>query len=1008
MLLASRGYIDEREFVVAMYVTNYLRLHQASGKSQNLSPSDVFHQLDADRDSLLNVFEYEKALELLGVPKRTQKDIAKMRSHFPRSADTITLEQFKRAWAEQIDVHAELKRHEVSLKHSGKDTTTKKEDPQSQSMVAARLSRFPTRIAGAEANRLRQALIDVIDEEERQELDVAHMAKAEALQLEKELREAEQEESRKAFKQQRQDATKARTIEAIRERQEMIQRKKERVIKDKQAKEERRLVQKATDEAAKRASHEMQVTRELMASKIDMVTLAKAKSGDDAVNLRGRQLKELPSSLYLGRDALSSLSSLLILDLADNRLEALPSAIFSHLIMLQVMNVSGNKLGELPVEIGEANDLQVLNLRNNRLRTLPSSSISKLQRLKVLDLAFNQLLKFGDECEGGGLPALEELDLTSNPLETLTEAVGSLGSLQRLTLRGDDKLRLLPGRLQHLSRLVVWDCSACRLRRIGRGALGPTMISLRRLDLSFNALSSLPASCGQLTQIQELDLRENEFVSFPTPVCELATLVALDCRRNQIENLPVACGQMVALETLRLAHNAIQELPPTVGLLTALRMLNVSNNRIASVPLELGALIHLRELNLSWNQIESLPEELGCLAALETLDVSHNRFEQLPDSIAMWQNLHRLSCSDNRFANPLTPSIRSLQALQYLDLSKNRLTVLESCVYELESLEVLNLNGNRIERLPKEMNGHCLALRKLDLYGNKVAALPLELANRLLSQLEVFVIEGNPLSLLPAKWSAQWLLQDQFKTSFAQGYTSVEAKDWTRDCADWYPAIVDVWREITSTNTSHLTDGENAVSPLSGATFVTRVRDRMGEDAWKPRYERMILHYFYEFKHVGHAIAFHEIAHDQQQQDRAAEQGSQKLRDERANQAIAENNAFRARLEEAYSVGDPVEAARAAKETRRKHEHELLARSRLETAKLNDEVAKRLPLSKQRQQDRHERERAAFMQEVRQQARDRMEQKRRAQGATGYAVRTNKIVACDRDEEIVRECADEG
>lgn len=79
-----------------MYVTNYLRAHQkkqkqesskATDPTQNLSPTDVFHQLDGDRDGLLNAFEYEKSLELLGVPitsKRDRKEHA-LSSRSPRS-----------------------------------------------------------------------------------------------------------------------------------------------------------------------------------------------------------------------------------------------------------------------------------------------------------------------------------------------------------------------------------------------------------------------------------------------------------------------------------------------------------------------------------------------------------------------------------------------------------------------------------------------------------------------------------------------------------------------------------------------------------------------------------------------------------------------------------------------------------------------------------------------------------------------------------------------------------
>lgn len=1020
---SNRGYIDEREFVVALYIANYLRLHGEGSSGDKrptaaLSPSDVFHQLDGDHDEMLNVFEYERAIELLGVSRSTPKQAASVRTHFQVSSAFMTLAQFKRAWVDQIDVRSELSKRGISPNQVPQE-------------AAASLSLHHVLTKGRrDMERLKQLLLDSIDEVERREVGLALKAKAEVVEMDKRRREEEQEAARALFKQHRHAATETRTNEAIRERQDKIRRRKERVIKDRQAKEERKLLQKMTHEAERRSQLEMQVARELVATKAEILTLQKAKSGADVVDLRSRKLKELPETLMRGRDALAALSSLLVLDLGKNELTSLPGSIFTHLFVLKSLDVSENLLETLPVEIGEANDLVTLNLRSNRLNLLPAESIRKLGKLKVLDLAFNRLTRFGDECDANGLPALEELDLSFNaPFDTLTESVGSLASLKRLALKGNTKLVRLPINIHHLQALAMLDCSSCgQLRRVGRDVFGRSLRSLRRVDLSFNALVSLPESIGQLRELQDLAVRENALVTLPSTFGDLSSLVMLNCEHNQLEKLPRAAfsERMTAMETLVLSRNKLHDLPETIGLVTNMRLLKVSNNRLTSVPMELGALVNLTMLDLSWNALDHLPEELGCLAALRHCDLSHNQLQHLPSSIVLWKKLRLLSCSDNRLTCPLTPSLCNLRELEYLDLSRNTLRALDACVYELENLEVLNVSSNKLTLLPREMGSgsNCRRLRKLDLYRNKLSALPLEFAERLLDQLEVLVIDGNPLTRLPEKWSAKWGPRDQFSTAFSGGYTPAEAKDWTRDCADWYPFIVETWRDLMLARQhepKRSSDGafgvEEAIPTcedvdqllpvVSGDDFVCSVRAKMGEDKWKERYQRLVLHYYYEFRHVGHTIAFHERSAEVEQQverqEAAVEQRVHNLRDARAEEAIQENNAFRAKVNAAYHIEDAVELARKSVSKRHMHERRLIVSAQQESAALNEQIRAKLPIAKQREAERRRREHAAILLSIHEHTQERRESQSKRVAHGGARYKYGRVAAAGEADDATEE-----
>lgn len=1059
MAVRDRGYIDEREFVIALYITNYMRLHasssspsSSSGSSESraplLSPVDVFCQLDADRDDLLNVFEYEKALELLGISSAAPADAARVRRQFPKNALSINLEQFKAAWLQLVDVKSELRKRNISTDSSavsalasghdggvapaselpftthGKQTgatgnahhdsaasaatttiatSSPTPEPRHSGSIFATIARMRAKKTN-ELDALRSKLLDAITREEQAELDVALRAKAEVIALEKARRDAEQEVKRQLYNQQRHAATSTRTHEALRERQDKISRKKERVIKERQAKEERRLLAQIADASTKRKTHEMQAVQEHMTSKMDKIMLQKAKCGDDVLDLCSRHLTEFPASLFHGRDAINALSSLLILDISKNELTDLPRAIFSYLFSLQVLDASDNALTDLPTEIGDARDLLTLDLHSNALTSVPEQ-LRHLRRLKVLNLANNRLTTFGACCNG--LEALEELNLTSNRLTSLRETIGYLSTLETLRLRGNTELKLLPRNLQQLSRLVTWDFAACEQKRIAKDVFGPLLANLRVLSLAHNALASLPPGIGKIKTLQDLNVARNVLVHFPPQLCDLRDLVVLDASHNALETLPDELGQLVSLETLVLASNRLAALPPTIGLLTRLQRLDLRHNRLQSVPLELGALVDLRELDASWNEITALPEEMGCLSALRQLDLSHNRIAHLPEAAMLWQSLETLRCSHNWLTTPLTPSLRELAVLQYVDVSHNQLTHLDPCLYELARLEVLNLASNQLTFLPKELASACRSLKKLDLYNNRLAALPVEMA-QLLPRLDVLSIERNPMKFLPDKWSDQWRLQDQYSTSFTKGYTPTQVHEWVHDQSICYPTIVQVWKELAAAAVlpeaerlrHELRDGSsssrsaserqvipgdsghsNMALPSSTAIavgsdeFLRRVRTAMDKaGSWQNRFERLVRHYYYEFKHLGHALVFDDVPAHEREQLVDIESERREVQQQRASDAISKNNAFRAHVERSYRV-ELDHVLTSASETRKKHERSLLTELRLETQQLNDIVSVKCAQSLVAREQRLQSERTQFAVEMKRIARERQQQR---------------------------------
>uniref|UniRef100_A0A8C4F0P3 RING-type domain-containing protein n=1 Tax=Dicentrarchus labrax TaxID=13489 RepID=A0A8C4F0P3_DICLA len=99
---------------------------------------------------------------------------------------------------------------------------------------------------------------------------------------------------------------------------------------------------------------------------------------------------ELKSLVPRGCD-ISTLSTLKVLDLHENKLTSLPEDI-GKLASLQILNAEKNRLKALPDSIGDLRLLQTLNLKGNCLSELPSS-VCSLSSLRTLDVSDNNIVQ---------------------------------------------------------------------------------------------------------------------------------------------------------------------------------------------------------------------------------------------------------------------------------------------------------------------------------------------------------------------------------------------------------------------------------------------------------------------------------------------------------------------------------------------------------------------------------------------------------------------------------------
>ncbi|KAI4331348.1 hypothetical protein MLD38_029541 [Melastoma candidum] len=291
--------------------------------------------------------------------------------------------------------------------------------------------------------------------------------------------------------------------------------------------------------------------------KLSLIKLASlieisAKKGTKELNLQSKlmdQVEWLP-------DSIGKLSSLLSLDLSENRLLVLPSVIGS-LSSLTRLDLHGNRISELPESVGDILTLVYLDLSGNQMTKL-LHAFGRLVRLQELNLSSNKL-SYLPECVGS-LVSLKKLNIETNDLEELPHTIGQCTSLREL-LADYNRLKALPEAVGKISTLEV-------------------------LSVRYNNIKQLPTTMSSLVNLRELDVSFNELEAVPESLCFATTLVKMNVGNNfaDLRALPRSIGNLELLEELDISNNQIRVLPDSFRLLTRLRVLRAEQNPLEVPP----------------------------------------------------------------------------------------------------------------------------------------------------------------------------------------------------------------------------------------------------------------------------------------------------------------------------------------------------------------------------------------------------------------------------------------
>ena len=149
--------------------------------------------------------------------------------------------------------------------------------------------------------------------------------------------------------------------------------------------------------------------------------------------------------------------------------------------------------------------------------------------------------------------------------------------------------------------------------------------TLEILNLTGNALSSLPDDFGRLHQLRVLFCSDNQFTEVPAVLGQCPQLRMVGFKANQIRTLPAA-ALTPALRWLILTDNRLEALPPEIGNCTQLQKLMLAGNQLTELPDNLANCTKLELLRIAANQLAGLPAWLLAMPRLAWLAYAGNPF----------------------------------------------------------------------------------------------------------------------------------------------------------------------------------------------------------------------------------------------------------------------------------------------------------------------------------------------------------------------------------------------
>ncbi|XP_068449688.1 leucine-rich repeats and immunoglobulin-like domains protein 1 [Clinocottus analis] len=295
-------------------------------------------------------------------------------------------------------------------------------------------------------------------------------------------------------------------------------------------------------------------------------------------SIDGRRTRELASveTLDLSNNDITELrghcfpAGLQIRDLylSNNKISVLELGALDHLgSTLQVLRLSRNRIGQIPVRAFQLPRLVQLELNRNRIRQVEGLTFQGLSSLEVLKLQRNSITKLTDGAFWD-LSKMKVLHLDYNSLsEVNSGSLYGLTSLQQLFLSNNYIARINPDGWKFCQKLRELNLSYNNLTRLDEGSLA-VLGDLHSLRLGHNSISHITEGAFRgLKAVRVLELDHNDISGTIEDTngafSGLDSLNKLTLFGNKIKSVAKkAFSGLETLEHLSLGENAIRSIQP--------------------------------------------------------------------------------------------------------------------------------------------------------------------------------------------------------------------------------------------------------------------------------------------------------------------------------------------------------------------------------------------------------------------------------------------------------------
>jgi len=380
---------------------------------------------------------------------------------------------------------------------------------------------------------------------------------------------------------------------------------------------------------------------------------------------------------------------------------SIPDTTIGKLTKLRSLDLSHNKITDLPPDFWSFSMLKNLNLSDNQISGSLTNNIGNFGLLEVLDLSSNNF--------SGEIP----------------EAVSSLVSLKVIKLDHNRFEQRIPSGILKCRSLVSIDLSSNRLSGTVPDEFGAAFPNLVALNLAGNSINGSDSDISGLKSIVSLNISGNSFQGSVMKLFQ-GRLEVMDLRRNQFEGRisqvhSISNYNWSRLVYLDLSENQLDgEISQNLIEAKNLKHLNLAHNRFSRQKFpKIEMLSGLEYLNLSKTSlIGYIPAEISQLGNLSALDVSMNHLiGKIP--LLNNTNLEVLDLSNNNLSGDVPSSvIEKLPSMEKYNFSYNNLSF---CALETKSAIIQRAFYGSVNSCPIAAKPSLLKKRASENKGMKLA-----------------------------------------------------------------------------------------------------------------------------------------------------------------------------------------------------------------------------------------------------------------------------------------------